>query len=76
MIKGFRKFGLQGIWSLDDKYISIKGWKKINEAPRRKRTGYQSGIKTNLDDGGKRCFPPHPPSACLPHRKRMGYKKS
>ena len=47
-----------------------------NEAPRRKRAGYQSGIKTNLDDGGKRSFPPHPLSACLPHRKRMGYKKS
>ena len=47
-----------------------------NEAPRRKRAGYQSGIKINLDDGGKRSFPPHPPSACLPHRKRMGYKKS
>ena len=27
-----------------------------NEAPRRKRTGYQNGIKTNLDDGGKRSF--------------------
>ncbi|MBW1693617.1 MAG: tetratricopeptide repeat protein [Deltaproteobacteria bacterium] len=47
----------------------------FNESPRRKRTGYQSGIKTNLDDGGKRSFTPHPPSACLPHHRRMGYKK-
>jgi len=35
--------------------------KIINEAPRRKRAGYQNGIKINLDDGGKRSFPPHPP---------------
>ena len=46
-----------------------------NEAPRRKRTGYQSGLKSNLYFGGTRSFPPNPSSACLPHRKRMGYFK-
>ena len=33
-----------------------------NEAPRRKRTGYQSGLKTNLDYGGH-VVSPKPPSA-------------
>jgi len=46
----------------------------INEAPRRKRTGYQSG-KNLILLGGTRSFPPNPSSACLPHRKRMGYSK-
>ena len=59
--------------------MGLTSWRKgpigkiTNEDPRRKQTGYQNGIKTNLDDGGKRSFPPHPPSACLPHRKRLGY---
>ena len=40
-------------------YLTLKRQSKNfqrfhNKAPRRKRTGYQSGIKTNLDDGGKR----------------------
>ena len=36
--------------------------KKKNEAPRRKRTGYQSGLKTNLDFG-EHVVSPKPPSA-------------
>jgi len=35
---------------------------EINETPRRKRTGYQSGLKTNLDFGGH-VVSPKPPSA-------------
>ena len=35
---------------------------KSNEAPRRKRTGYQSGLKTNLDFG-EHVVSPKPPSA-------------
>jgi hypothetical protein len=34
----------------------------LNEAPRRKRAGYQSGLKTNLDYGGH-AVSPKPPSA-------------
>ncbi len=45
-----------------------------NEAPCRKRTGYQSG-KDLILLGGTHRFPPNPSSACLPHRKRMGYSK-
>ena len=36
------------------------------------------GIKTDKNQiilGGTRGFPPNPSSACLPHRKRMGYSK-
>jgi len=36
------------------------------------------GIKTDKNLiilGGTRGFPPNPSSACLPHRKRMGYSK-
>ena len=42
-----------------------EAWTKkgnIDEAPRRKRTGYQSGLKTNLDYGGH-VVSPKPPSA-------------
>jgi len=46
----------------------------VNEAPRRKRTGYQNG-KSLILLGGTRSFPPNPSSACLPHLKRMGYSK-
>ena len=34
----------------------------VNKAPRRKRTGYQSGLKTNLDFG-EHVVSPKPPSA-------------
>jgi len=47
----------------------------FNEAPRRKRTGYQNGIKTNLDDGGKRSFPPHPLPHVCPTASGWGIKK-
>jgi len=31
IIKGFWKFGLRGMWSLGDDYISPKDWRKINK---------------------------------------------
>jgi len=46
--------------------------KKLNESPRCKQAGYQSG-KGFFNIGKTRRFSPPPPSFCLPHRKRMGY---
>ena len=56
---------VSGIWLvLKSKFLRacLKSSKVSNEAPRRKRTGYQSGLKTNLDYGGH-VVSPKPPSA-------------
>ena len=38
----------------------------VNEAPRRKRSGYQSGLKTNLDYGGHVVSPKSPSAYFTP----------